>query len=54
MQGREDLFDVTLSDGTVLRSVLPAGNTYKLGDRVRWGIQTDKILFFNKNDTTLF
>jgi inositol-phosphate transport system ATP-binding protein len=45
-QGREDLYNVTLSDGSVLRSIQPSGPRLKLGDQVAWGIAADDILAF--------
>ena len=46
IQGREELYDVTLENGSVLRSIQPHGGNYKLGDEVTWGIAEDRILAF--------
>jgi inositol-phosphate transport system ATP-binding protein len=46
IQGREELYDVTLENGAVLRSIQPHGGNYKLGDEVTWGIAEDRILAF--------
>ena len=45
-QGREDLYNVTVSGGTVLRSIQPAGNRKKLGEKINWGIASDNVLAF--------
>jgi len=45
-QGREELYDVTLENGAVLRSIQPHGAGFQLGDEVAWGIAQDKILAF--------
>ncbi len=47
-QGREDLYNVTLADGSILRSIQPSGPRLKLGDQVAWGIAFDDILAFTK------
>ena len=46
IQGREELYDVTLENGAVLRSIQPHGGNHKLGDEVTWGIVQDRILAF--------
>ncbi|MFB9948484.1 ABC transporter ATP-binding protein [Rhizobium puerariae] len=45
-QGRENLYDVALPDGSVLRSIQPARNDVKLGDQVRWNLDTGSVLAF--------
>ncbi|MES0825074.1 ABC transporter ATP-binding protein [Ruegeria sp. SCP11] len=45
-QGREDLYNVTLPNGAVLRSIQPAGPRLKLGEIVDWGISSDHALAF--------
>lgn len=47
-QGREDLYNVTLADGSVLRSIQPAGPRLKLGEQVAWGISSDDVLAFTQ------
>ncbi len=49
IQGREELYDVTLENGAVLRSIQPHGGNYKLGDEVTWGIAEDRILAFGSD-----
>ncbi|MFQ5937107.1 MAG: ABC transporter ATP-binding protein [Acidiferrobacterales bacterium] len=46
-QGRETLYDLQLSDGEVLRSIQPGRQRFKLGERVRWGLDKETLLFFN-------
>ncbi|MBO0344207.1 ABC transporter ATP-binding protein [Roseibium sp. CAU 1637] len=46
-QGREELFDVTLSNGMRLRSVQANGGAFRLGDEVSWGLAADKVLTFD-------
>ena len=48
-QGREVLYDLTLSDGKVLRSIQSGAQTYKLGDQVRWGIDASAVFFFDQD-----
>jgi inositol-phosphate transport system ATP-binding protein len=48
-QGRENLYDVTLQNGTVIRSIQPSGQSVALGDQVSWGIDTDNVLAFSAN-----
>lgn len=48
-QGREDLYDVTLADGSVVRSIQPAGTRLKLGDPVDWGIAAEQVLIFSQD-----
>lgn len=52
-QGREDLYNVTLRDGSVLRSIQPSGRRLKLGDEVKWGIASDNILAFTSEGARL-
>lgn len=46
-QGRETLFDVTLSDGIVLRSIQPAREDITLGHKVSWPLDVEKLLAFD-------
>ena len=48
-QGREELIDVRLEGGGEIRSVLPAGEPVKPGERINWGVATDRILAFAKD-----
>jgi len=52
-QGREDLYNVTVPDGTVLRSIQPAGNRKKMGETINWGIASDNVLVFNQDGARL-
>lgn len=45
-QGREELVDIRLASGAALRAILPATGGHRVGDRVSWGVQSDKILAF--------
>ncbi len=45
-QGREDLYNVTLPNGSILRSIQAAGPRLKLGDSVSWGIAHENALAF--------
>jgi len=47
-QGRETLFNVTLPDGTILRSIQSKSSESKIGDLVEWGIDTHNILIFDE------
>ncbi|MGJ8584116.1 MAG: ABC transporter ATP-binding protein [Marinosulfonomonas sp.] len=46
-QGREELIDVRLDSGGMLRSILPAGEPHAPGEKVDWGIADDQILAFD-------
>ena len=46
-QGRETLFDVTLGEGLVLRSVQAVREDIALGDRVSWPLDSDRLLAFD-------
>ncbi|TNJ41220.1 ABC transporter ATP-binding protein, partial [Phaeobacter sp. B1627] len=48
-QGREDLFDVRLPSGEILRSIQPAGSGIRAGTPVDWGIAHDQLLRFDQN-----
>jgi inositol-phosphate transport system ATP-binding protein len=47
-QGRETLYDVTLADGSILRSIQTASDGINLGDAVRWGIDMNRVLVFDE------
>ncbi len=51
--GREELYDVTLENGAVLRSIQSQSGGAKLGDHVTWGIAQDKILAFGPDGVRL-
>lgn len=46
-QGRENLYDLELSNGEVIRTIQPVRSDLQLGDDVRWQIAADKILAFD-------
>ncbi|MBL4873328.1 MAG: ABC transporter ATP-binding protein [Rhodobacteraceae bacterium] len=48
-QGRETLYNVTLPDGNILRSIQGSHSPVKIGDAVTWGVNTDHMLVFDKN-----
>jgi len=52
-QGRENLYDVVLPDGSVLRSIQPARNDVKLGDHVRWSLDGKAAFVFAEDGTRL-
>ena len=52
-QGRETLYDLTLADGSQLRSVQPARDDIRVGDRLRWQIATEKLMVFDDNGVRL-
>ena len=52
-QGREELIDVRLDGGGEIRSILPVGEAAKPGQRVNWGVATDRILAFSPDGKRL-
>ena len=46
-QGRETLFDVTVGEGVVLRSVQAIREDVALGDRINWPLDSDRLLAFD-------
>jgi inositol-phosphate transport system ATP-binding protein len=47
-QGRENLYDLTLSNGSVLRSIQPVRTDVALNDDVEWSLAGDRILVFDE------
>lgn len=47
-QGREELIDVRLDSGGMLRSILPSGEAHAPGQKIDWGISGDQILTFDQ------
>jgi inositol-phosphate transport system ATP-binding protein len=45
--GRETLYGLKLADGSVLRSIQPARDDIRVGDRLRWRIATEQVLIFD-------
>jgi inositol-phosphate transport system ATP-binding protein len=52
-QGRENLYDVTVPGGSVLRSIQPVRGDVALGDEVAWAAARDKIMVFNEDGRRL-
>lgn len=52
-QGRENLYDVMLSDGSILRSIQPAGGSTSVGDEVEWFLKGERILAFGEDGARL-
>ncbi|MBP1844226.1 inositol-phosphate transport system ATP-binding protein [Rhizobium petrolearium] len=52
-QGRENLYDVVLPDGSALRSIQPARSDVKPGDSVRWSLDSKAALVFGEDGRRL-
>ncbi len=52
-QGRENLYDVQLANGSVLRSIQPVRDDIAVGDEVRWGANSNQIMVFTQDGTRL-
>jgi inositol-phosphate transport system ATP-binding protein len=52
-QGRENLYDVLLAGGPLLRSIQPARNDIQLGDEVSWAIDSRCVLVFAEDGRRL-
>ncbi len=52
-QGRENLYDVMLPDGSVLRSIQPVRGDIGLGDSVRWGLDGGAVFVFAEDGRRL-
>ena len=52
-QGRENLYDVRLPDGSMLRSIQPVRGDVAVGDTVTWAASGDKIMVFDEDGTRL-
>ncbi|EXL03217.1 ABC transporter ATP-binding protein [Aquamicrobium defluvii] len=46
-QGRENLYDLMLADGSVLRSIQPVRSDIAVGDEVEWSVASDRIFMFD-------
>ncbi|MDA0989267.1 MAG: ABC transporter ATP-binding protein [Verrucomicrobia bacterium] len=46
-QGREQLIDVVLASGEVIRSILSTDTRVKLGENVNWGVVAERVLAFS-------
>ena len=48
-QGRENLYDVKLEDGSILRSIQSSAfGTIGKNSQVSWGVQPDQLLIFDQ------
>ena len=48
IQGRENLYDINLKDGSLLRSIQPADiSPLTPGTKVEWGVNPEQLLFFD-------
>ena len=52
-QGRENLYDVRLADGSLVRSIQPVRSDIVVGSTVNWGATADKVMVFAKDGTRL-
>jgi inositol-phosphate transport system ATP-binding protein len=52
-QGRENLYDVKLPDGSMLRSIQPVRSDVAVGDDVLWAANGEKIMVFAEDGTRL-
>ena len=52
-QGRETLYDITLDNGMVVRSIQNSSETFPLGMIGNWGVDAGKVLIFDKNGMRL-
>ncbi len=48
-QGRENLYDITLDNGAVLRSIQGVRHDIAIGQQVQWNIETENVLVFSEN-----
>lgn len=52
-QGRENLYDMTLDNSSILRSIQPVRHDIALGQSVNWTIDTERMLVFNSQGNRL-
>lgn len=52
-QGRETLYDITLDNGMVVRSIQATSERLPLGSDVTWGLETPKLLAFGPDGARL-
>ncbi|WP_316860020.1 ABC transporter ATP-binding protein [uncultured Cohaesibacter sp.] len=52
-QGRENLYDITLANGSVIRSIQHVRDDIKLGDKITWPIDCSKMLIFDNDGNRL-
>ncbi|MFC5757780.1 ABC transporter ATP-binding protein [Rhizobium sp. GCM10022189] len=52
-QGRENLYDVQLAGGSLLRSIQPVRNDITVGDEVKWAIDSKGVFVFDEEGRRL-
>lgn len=52
-QGRENLYDITLTNGDILRSIQSVRQDVTLGDEVTWSLDHSQVLVFDKDGKRL-
>ncbi|WP_159593152.1 ABC transporter ATP-binding protein [Chelativorans xinjiangense] len=52
-QGRENLYDLTLANGSVLRSIQRESDDVSLNDEVEWRVRSDQLFLFAQNGERL-
>ncbi|WP_309083425.1 ABC transporter ATP-binding protein [Chelativorans sp.] len=52
-QGRENLYDITLANGKVLRSIQRVRDDVSLHDEVEWRVRSDQLFLFAQNGERL-
>ncbi len=53
IQGREVLYNISLSESNIVRSIQAGKQRYQLGEQIEWGMDTKAILFFDENGNCL-
>ena len=48
-QGRENLYDIQLDNGAVLRSIQSVRSDIQMGQQVQWNIDTENVLVFSED-----
>jgi inositol-phosphate transport system ATP-binding protein len=54
VQGRENLYDLKLDDGSIIRTIQPVRDDLKLGDRVQWFVNEKDLLLFQQDGVRLY
>jgi inositol-phosphate transport system ATP-binding protein len=54
VQGRENLYDLKLADGSVIRTIQPVRGDLKLGDKVQWSVNDKDLLLFQQDGARLY
>lgn len=53
IQGREVLYNISLSGSNIVRSIQAGKQRYQRGEQIEWGMDTKAILFFDENGNCL-